>query len=123
MHCPYKEHLAFQLLVKSNPGKCLLFKGDSRSIEAFVDAEWASTITYRKSTSGYNTYVMEKFGDLEKQKNKCVVARSSVEVEYMAMANGVCEILWIRRALKELKLKVSLPMKLLVLHIISYNTT
>lgn len=47
-----------------------------------------------------------------RSKKQNVVARSSAEAEYRAMANGVCEILWIRRVLHELKLKVSYPMKL-----------
>lgn len=32
-----------------------------------------------------------------------VVARSCVEVKYRAMANGVCEMLWLKRILKELQ--------------------
>ena len=116
MHRPYKENLeaAYRILryLKSSPGKGLLFKkGDNRSVEAFTDADWAGSITDRKSTSGYCTYV---WGNLVtwRSKKQNVVARSSVEAEYRAMANGVCEILWIRRVLHELKLKVSYPMKL-----------
>lgn len=41
-----------------------------------------------------------------------MVARSSAEAEYRSMANGVCELLWIRRVLEELKMEIDLPMKL-----------
>ncbi|GAA0174332.1 transmembrane signal receptor [Lithospermum erythrorhizon] len=44
--------------------------------------------------------------------NVTEVARSSTEAAYRAMANGVCEILWIRRILNELNLKNRLLMKL-----------
>ena len=40
-----------------------------------------------------------------------VVARSSVEAEYRAMANGVCEILWLKRILEELRMPMNMPMK------------
>ena len=48
-----------------------------------------------------------------RSKKQNVAARSSVEVEYRAMANGVCELLWIQRVLKDLKRETNLPLKLL----------
>ena len=41
-----------------------------------------------------------------------MVARSSAEAEFRAVAHGICEIMWIRRLLKELKMGSSSPMKL-----------
>jgi hypothetical protein len=41
-----------------------------------------------------------------------VVARSSAEAEYRAMANGVCEMLWLKRILEDLQMPVNMPMKL-----------
>ena len=41
-----------------------------------------------------------------------MVARSSAEAEFRAVAQGICEILWIRRLLEELKVSQSSPMKL-----------
>ncbi|RVX15996.1 Copia protein [Vitis vinifera] len=43
---------------------------------------------------------------------KNVVARSSAEAEFRAVAHGICEIMWIRRLLEELKMTGSSPMKL-----------
>ena len=116
MHCPYEEHLeaACRILryLKSYPGKGLLFKrGENQTIEAFTDADWAGFVTDRKSTSGYCTYVWENLVTWRSKKQN-VVARSSVEAEFRSMANGICEMLWIRRLFKELKLEISLPMKL-----------
>ena len=45
-------------------------------------------------------------------KKQHVVARSSVEVEYRVMANGVCEMLWPERILEELWMPVNMPIKL-----------
>ena len=45
-------------------------------------------------------------------KKQNVVARSSAKVEYQAMAHGVCEMLWLKRVLDELKKPIKVPMKL-----------
>ena len=45
-------------------------------------------------------------------KKQNMVARSSVEVEFRVVAHGICEIMWIRRLLEELKMTGSSPMKL-----------
>ena len=41
-----------------------------------------------------------------------MVARSSAETEYRGMAQGVCELLWIKNLLQELIIPHTLPMKL-----------
>ena len=46
-----------------------------------------------------------------RSKKQNVVARRSVEAEYRAMANGVCEMLWLKRILEELRMPVNMPMK------------
>ena len=39
-----------------------------------------------------------------------MVARSSAEVEFKSIALGICEVLWIRQLLEELKISSGLPM-------------
>lgn len=75
-----------------------------------IEADWACSVTDRRSTSGYCTFV---WGNLVtwRSKKQSVVA-SSAEAEYRAMAQGVCEILWVKRLLSELGRPVELPMKL-----------
>ena len=97
MHDPRELHMqaVFRILryLKSAPGKCLLFSKNSHlQIEAFTDADWAGSTDDRRSTSGYCTFVG---GNLVtwRSKKQNVVARSSAEVEYRAMAQGVCELL------------------------------
>lgn len=53
------------------PGKRPYFKkGTSQTIEVFSDADWASSLTDGRSTSGYCTYV-KKFGNMVKQETSC----------------------------------------------------
>ena len=61
----------------------------------------------RRSTSGYCSFVG---GNLVtwRSKKQNVVARSSVEAEFRAVTHGICEIMWIRRLLEELKMTVHL---------------
>lgn len=73
------------------PGKGLFFKkGTNRSVEIFSDADWAGSLTDRRSTFGYCTYV---WGNLVtwRSKKQSVVSRSSAEAEFRAMAHSICE--------------------------------
>ncbi|KAJ4747967.1 Subtilisin-like protease [Rhynchospora pubera] len=47
-----------------------------------------------------------------KSKKQKVVSRSSAEAEYRAMANGACEVVWIKTLLEELGLRPTLPIPL-----------
>jgi hypothetical protein len=53
-------------------------------------------------------------GDLVswRSKKQPVVSRSTAEAEYRAMAQGLCEILWVRNLLSELKVLRKGPSKL-----------
>lgn len=116
MHSPYEVHLeaVYRILryLKSTPGKGLFFKkSEQKTIEAYTNADWACSVIDRRSTSGYCTYI---WGNLVtwRSKKQSVVARSSAEAEYRAMAHGVCEILWLKKILEELKRPLEMPMKL-----------
>ena len=94
MHSPYKKHLeaVYRILryLKGTPSKGLLFqKIIQQNIEAYTDVDWAGSIIDRRSTLGYCTYV---WGNLVtwRSKKQNIVARSSAQAEYRAMANGVC---------------------------------
>jgi hypothetical protein len=42
--------------LKSTPGKGLFFKkSEEKTIETYTDADWAGSVTDRRSTSGYCT--------------------------------------------------------------------
>ena len=78
----------------------------------FSDADWAGSLTDRRSTTGYCTFI---WGNIVtwRSKKQPVVARSSAEAEFRAMCQGICEGIWLRRMLKELGISISGPMNLL----------
>jgi hypothetical protein len=116
MHAPCEKHMeaVYRILryLKSAPGKGLmLYKNGHLEVEGYTDVDWAGSITDRRSTSGYCTFVG---GNLVtwRSKKQSVVARSSAEAEFRAMAHGICEMLWLKAMLKELGVHSKDPMKL-----------
>ena len=106
MHKPCKHHLeaAYRILryLKKAPGKGILY-GNHGNMEicGYCDADWAGSKNDRRSTSGYFTFVG---GNLVswKSKKQSVVARSSAEAEYRAMALATCELLWLKSLMTEM---------------------
>ena len=95
--------------LKSTLGKCLLFsKNNHLRVEAYTDADWTSFITDRRSTLGYCTFMG---GNLVtwRSKKQHVVARSSAEAEFQAMALGICELMWLKGLLRELQVNLEVP--------------
>ncbi|RVX07414.1 Retrovirus-related Pol polyprotein from transposon RE1 [Vitis vinifera] len=113
MHSPTEEHMeaVYRTLryLKMTPGKGLFFKKtENRDTEVYSDADWTGNIIDRRSTSGYCSFV---WGNLVtwRSKKQSVVARSSAEAEYRALAQGICEGIWIKRVLSELGQTSSSP--------------
>ena len=116
MHDPRLPHLnvAHRILcyLKGCPGKGVLFKrGNKLTIETFTDADYAGLIVDRRSTSGFCMFLG---GNLVtwRCKKQNVVARSSAEAEFRALAQGLCEMSWLKIVLTDLKVKWEEPMVL-----------
>lgn len=116
MSSPTVDHWAAveQILcyLKAAPGRGILYKDHGHTrVECFSDADWAGSREDRRSTSGYCVFVG---GNLVswKSKKQNVVSRSSAESEYRAMAQSVCEIVWIHQLLSEIGFSITVPAKL-----------
>lgn len=116
MHSPREVHLqaSHRILqyLKGTPGRGILYKRNGNAIiEAYTDADYAGSVIDRRSTTGYCTFLG---GNLVtwRSKKQNVVARSSAEAEFRAMAQGICELLWLKIILEDLKIKWGGPMKL-----------
>ena len=115
MHDPRSGHLdaVYWILryLKSSPGKGLMFKSHGHlNVEGYCDADWASFLDDRRSTSGYCVFVG---GNLVswRSKKQSVVSRSTAEAEYRAMSLGVSEMLWVRNLLSELNVLRKGPLR------------
>ncbi|GAV82300.1 hypothetical protein CFOL_v3_25752 [Cephalotus follicularis] len=98
--------------LKSCPSRGILMENNGHSnIDAFSDADWAGCPFDRRSRIGFCTFVG---GNLVtwKSKKQNVVARSSAEAEYRAMASTTSELVWLQLLLSELGLKNNSPMRL-----------
>lgn len=100
MHSPGAKHFeaVYRILryLKGTPGRGLLLKKHKHlKVEVYTDADWAGSVTDRRSTSGYCSFVG---GNLVtwRSKKQNVVARSSAEAEFRAVAHGICEGMWIK---------------------------
>ena len=86
-------------------------KNDTLALEAYTDADYTGSIMDRRSTIGYCTFLG---GNLVtwRSKEQNVVERSSAESEFRAIAQGLCELLWLKIILDDLRIKWDDPMKL-----------
>jgi len=107
MHDPRTRHMevVYQILryLKGTHGKGLWFRENQHlNLESYCDADWASCRDDRRSTSGYCVFVG---GNLVswRSKKQAVVSRSTAEAEHRAMALALCEMMWLKSLLKELR--------------------
>jgi hypothetical protein len=107
MHDPRTGHMevVYRILryLKRTPGRGLWFRKNGHlDLEGYCDADWASSKDDRRSTSGYCVFVG---GNLVswRSKKQAVVARSTAEAEYRAMTLSLCEMLWLKGLLRELR--------------------
>ena len=100
MHSPTMVHfkIVHRILryLKGSVGREILMKNNGHTqISGYTDADSADNSIDSKSTTGFCNFVG---GNLVtwKSKKQSVVARSSVEAEYRAMASIACELIWLK---------------------------
>ncbi|XP_028107019.1 uncharacterized protein LOC114306062 [Camellia sinensis] len=90
----------------------LLFSSTSSlDLVAYADADWTGDVNDRKSTSGFCMFLSDSLISW-KSKKQTIVARSTAEAEYRAMAHATAEIVWLRNLLFELGVPQSSPTSL-----------
>lgn len=95
-------------LKRSIPHGTLLQHILSLSLTAFSDADWAGSPSARQSTEGYLIFLGTNLISWSSKKEP-TVALSSAEVEYIAVAGTIAELLWICSLLTELRIPFASP--------------
>ncbi|RDX83609.1 Copia protein, partial [Mucuna pruriens] len=98
--------------LKASPEKGLLFKKEGTlSMEIYIDTDYARSIVDRRFTSEYCMFIG---GNLVtwRSKKQNVVVWSSIEAEFRTMTHSICEGLWMKIILDDLKVKYEGHMKL-----------
>ncbi|GKB54753.1 ribonuclease H-like domain-containing protein [Tanacetum coccineum] len=78
-----------------------LFSSSTTDLVAYLDADWASCPTTRRSTSGYCVFLGNNLLSWF-SKRQPTLSRSGVEAEYRGVANVVAETCWLQNLLREL---------------------
>lgn len=99
MHQPTTAHMqaAKRVLryLHNNPSQGILFSSTSEArLLAYCDSDWVGFPISRKSTTGFCILLGDSAISWNSKK-QAVVARSSAEAEYRAMALTTCEVLWL----------------------------
>ena len=108
MHSPNEEHMhAVRRILhylKATLGKGILFApGANLKVQGCIDADYGGSLVDRRSTTGYCVFLGCNLVSWRSKKQR-MVARPSVEAEFRAMALGVCELLWLKIILEDLKI-------------------
>jgi hypothetical protein len=102
VHDPREPHLtAIKRILRGTLDFGLLRRSSASELRVYTDADWAGCPDTRRSTSGYAVFLGNNLVSWS-SKRQPVVSRSSAEVEYRAVANGVVEAVWLRQLLHEL---------------------
>ena len=70
------------------------------SLDAYTDFDFAGSLVDRRSTTGYCIFLARNLVTWRSKKQE-VVACSSIEAEFRALAHGLSEIMWIKGILKK----------------------
>lgn len=91
-------------ILKGTTDRGLCFKKDDTGELGLIvhsDADWASEVTDRRSTTGYCVSLSEKSALISwKSRKQPTVALSTCEAEYMALASAIQECMYLQQLLK-----------------------
>jgi hypothetical protein len=106
-HTHYNAALRVLKYLKGCPGRGLFFpRSSSLQILGFSDADWAGCKDSRRSISGQCFFLGQSLISWRTKKQP-IVARSSSEAEYRALAAATCELQWLLYLLQDLRITCS----------------
>jgi len=116
MHAPTVFHLCLVKRIlrylKGSASRGIVMTNHGHTqITGYSDSDWAGNAIDRKSTTGFCMFVGGNPVSWQSKKQH-VVARSSAEAEYRAMASAACELIWLKGLLSDLGFCSSTPMTL-----------
>ncbi|CAH2109021.1 unnamed protein product [Euphydryas editha] len=94
-HWNYAKKENFKIFIYKTKKYCLKYCKEKAELEGYVDADWASDTTDRRSYTGYCFIKSESAISWESKKQR-TVALSSCEAEYMAMSEACREAIYLR---------------------------
>jgi len=104
MSCPKQDHMrAAKMVLRYLRGTTRLgvVYGGSKTLQGFVDADWAGDVDGRRSTTGF-VFTLNGGPIAWASKRQSTVATSTAEAEYVAAAMATKEALWLRKLLSAL---------------------
>nr|KYP73697.1 hypothetical protein KK1_006345 [Cajanus cajan] len=89
--------------IKNTPRHSLLYEDKCNAkIISYSDVDWEGSPSNRRFTFGYCVLIGENINSQRSEKQN-IVARSSVGVEYRAMAVIACKFTWLKELLQQQK--------------------
>ncbi|KAI0519346.1 hypothetical protein KFK09_006790 [Dendrobium nobile] len=112
MHDPQQQHVYMlkKLLryIKGTLDSGIPITKTDLVLKSFSDADWAGDPTSRKSTSGFCSFLGDTLISWTVKK-KQIVARSSTESEYHALAALTSDLIWLQRLLSDFDIPQTNP--------------
>jgi hypothetical protein len=72
------------------------------TLVGYIDSDWARGVDDRRSTSGY-VFTFGSGAISWASKKKPIVSLSTIEAKYVVAIAGVCQAIWMRRMLRDLR--------------------
>ena len=116
MHAHLKPHIevVYKIVkyLKETSMKGVLFqKGGELKLEAYTNANCVSSMIDKRSNTKYCTFLKRNLVTWRSKKQP-MVAHSSAEADLRVMAQGTCELLWLKIILSNLQVRVKSLMML-----------